>query len=160
MKKVKIIARLVKTWLGGSVVTPSACLKRERTITIRTKDVVIIRILGASDNIVNQIRICIPFVKSCGVFAGCIPIFIFGNDIAQNDGKAPSAIIPIASIIFFNIPNFILSPQIRAHIPYVILSYGEKNCQFFKKVYIGVNKREYTNKCRSLQKSPETQYNN
>ena len=60
--------------------TPKACLVKDNTMTILMKEVVIIKILGANVKIVNQITIWIPFVKSCGVLAGCIPIFIFGNE--------------------------------------------------------------------------------
>ena len=45
------------TWFGGNVPAPNACLVSARTTTSLTKQVVIIKILGASVNIVNQIRI-------------------------------------------------------------------------------------------------------
>lgn len=69
-------------------------------MTILMKEVVIIKILGAKVKIVNQITIWIPFVKSCGVLAGCIPIFIFGNETGaaqagitvKNDIKKPNSI--------------------------------------------------------------------
>ena len=132
MKNVRINAKLVKTWLGGNVATPIACLSNDKTITIRTNDVVIIKILGANDKIVNQIRICIPFVKSCGVFAGCIPILMLGNVIAQNDGSAVSIKTPKTSIIFFNISNFIFSPQKRANIPLILYLKHRKNAKKIK----------------------------
>lgn len=87
MKNVRIKAKLVITWFGGKVPAPNACLVIANTTTSLTKHVVIIKILGARVKMVNHIKICRPFVKSCGVFAVCSPMLIFGNDIAALDGR-------------------------------------------------------------------------
>ena len=110
MKNVKINAKLVITWLGGRLPAPIACLVSDKTTTSLIKLVVIIKILGASVKIVNQIRICKPFVKSCGVFAVPNPMFIFGNVIAAFDGIIENKNSPKAPPHFFIPDNFIMFP--------------------------------------------------
>lgn len=61
---------------------PIACLVRVKTITILTNAVVIIIMLGARVKMVKRIKTCTPWVNSCGVFAPCMPILIFGKAIA------------------------------------------------------------------------------
>ena len=70
-----------------------------------------IKILGASVKIVNQIRICKPFVKSCGVFAVCIPMFILGNDKAAFAGIDVNTQQQKASAKVLNLLKNIIYPQ-------------------------------------------------
>ena len=61
IKKVKIRAKPAKTWLGGKLATPIACLVNAKTITIRINAVVIIKMLGARVRIVKRIKIIHTF---------------------------------------------------------------------------------------------------
>src|SRR5690242_10141777 len=49
--------RPVRTWLGGNSWVPSARRTNERTMTIRVKDVIMIRIAGARERTVRTIAI-------------------------------------------------------------------------------------------------------
>lgn len=53
MKNVKNNANPIITWFGGDVLVANAVLVKDRTITIRAKDVINIRILGANDKTVK-----------------------------------------------------------------------------------------------------------
>jgi hypothetical protein len=55
MKMVKNRARPTTTWLGGMLRTPMACRTMDRTITTRTKEVVMSRMLGATLKTVRAI---------------------------------------------------------------------------------------------------------
>ena len=53
MKNVKNKDRPIMTWFGGIVDVANAVRVNDKTITIRVKDVIKIKILGANDNTVK-----------------------------------------------------------------------------------------------------------
>ena len=53
IKKVKNSAKPIKTWFGGAVCVPIAVLRKCNDTNTPVKDVSIIKIDGANDNIVN-----------------------------------------------------------------------------------------------------------
>ena len=54
MKNVKKSASPTSTWLGGICCVASAVLTNDKTIIIRAKDVIKIKIAGANDKTVNK----------------------------------------------------------------------------------------------------------
>ena len=54
------------TWFGGTFCVESALRRKPMTTTMRTNDVVIMRMLGASDRIVRSAMIWIVTDTSCG----------------------------------------------------------------------------------------------
>ena len=57
IKKVKKSASPIKIWLGGDCCVPRACRIKAKMMIIRVKEVVMIRIAGASVRMVSRIII-------------------------------------------------------------------------------------------------------
>ena len=73
MKMVRKSASPITIWLLGSVLVPSARRSRDSTITIRLKEVTMIRMAGASDSTVIIRKICSNTVDRAGSSPGVRP---------------------------------------------------------------------------------------
>src|SRR5204863_3336848 len=71
--KVRNRARPVRTWLGGRSCVPRARRTNERTMTMRVKDVIRIRIAGARERTVRTIAISSVDVMFSGFVASLAP---------------------------------------------------------------------------------------
>src|SRR3954467_4953163 len=63
IRKVMNIDSPIRIWLGGSDCVPSACRSSDRTMMIRVKLVIMIRIAGARLRTVSRMMICIAAEK-------------------------------------------------------------------------------------------------
>jgi hypothetical protein len=90
MKKVikRDKARII--WFEGACWVPRAVRKNESTTTIRVKEVVIIRRLGASDRTVKSRKIWIVVATSPGFVA--VPTPIFREGIGKGAAVATTAV--------------------------------------------------------------------
>lgn len=70
MKSDKNKASPIRTWLGGICCVPSAFLRKESTIIILVKEVIIMIMAGARDKTVKISSSWMLDETSCGVVAG------------------------------------------------------------------------------------------
>lgn len=78
MKNVRIKAKPINTWLGGTCLVPRAFLVNEKTIIILVKDVKSINMLGANVNTVRINKISRVATKSRGCCVGVTWMLIPG----------------------------------------------------------------------------------
>src|SRR5450631_3110140 len=78
-KKVRNRERPMTIWLEGACCVPMAVLRKERTTTMRVKDVVMMMIPGASDKMVMRNNICSTTAMSPGFATFPIPTLMVGR---------------------------------------------------------------------------------
>jgi len=82
IKNVRNSAKPIKTWLGGACRVPNPFLRKEKTITIRVKEVKRMRIEGANVRTVSKSKISSVITKSEGCSTGETPMVILGRGIS------------------------------------------------------------------------------
>ena len=85
------------TWFGGTFCVESALRKKPMTTTMRTKEVVMMRMLGASVRMVSNAMIWSVTETSCGPFACPMPMLTLGiagaaSAVCGRNAKSPHAI--------------------------------------------------------------------
>jgi len=81
MRKVRNKARPIKTWFGGVCRVPSAFLKKEKTTTMRVKEVKRTKMDGASAKTVKMRRISKVATRSSGRSAGLMLMDMDGGGV-------------------------------------------------------------------------------
>src|SRR5687768_2037685 len=104
IRKVMNIERPTNTWLGGSVAVPIAWRSSDRTMMIRVKLVIMIRMAGARERTVRRTMSCraaekFSRLETSGSLIGCSgPGWVVGAGATLVDGGVAGVAWPCANV--------------------------------------------------------------